>query len=173
MSSFVLSRKIIKIYSDTAQKHGNVTVRDFWKYDKLKYKQNQHKLEIDFLNNCKQLDVYPKFLIFELPNVSNKDALSIPKRSHNKKSLQKMPNNSKKNYYHWRETSAYLFTSNEIVTNLIQYELSQEESNLLKVGLYFSIQPDKIWKSEVFTTFKKIHCLLFNNLKSEETKNQV
>ena len=173
MSSFVLSRKIIKIYSDIAQKHGNVTVRDFWKYEKLKYKQNQHKLEIDFLNNCKQLGVYPKFLIFKLPNVSSKDALSIRKRCHNKKSLQKTPNNSRKNYYHWRETSAYLLTSNEIITNLIQYELSQEESNLLKVGLYFSIQPDKIWKYEVFTTFKKIHCLFFNNLKSEETKNQV
>ena len=35
---------------------------------------------IDFFNNCKQLGVYPKFLIFKLPNVSNKDALSIRKR---------------------------------------------------------------------------------------------
>ena len=33
------------------------------------------KLDIDFLNNCKQLGVYPKFLIFKLPNVSNKDAV--------------------------------------------------------------------------------------------------
>ena len=33
-----------------------------------------------FLNNCKQLSVYPKFLIFKLSNVSNKDALSIRKR---------------------------------------------------------------------------------------------
>ena len=41
---------------------------------------NKLKLDIDFLNNCKQLGVYPKFLIFKLPNVSNKDALSIRKR---------------------------------------------------------------------------------------------
>ena len=34
---------------------------------------------MDFLNNCKQLGVYPKFLNFKLPNVSNKDALSIRK----------------------------------------------------------------------------------------------
>ena len=33
-----------------------------------------------FLNNWKQLGVYPKFLIFELPNVSNKDAWSFCKR---------------------------------------------------------------------------------------------
>ena len=35
---------------------------------------------MDFLNNCKQLGVYLKFLIFKLPNVSHKDALSIRKR---------------------------------------------------------------------------------------------
>ena len=32
----------------------------------------------------------------------------------------------------------------------MQYELSQEESYLLKAGFYFSIQPDKIQKSEIF-----------------------
>ena len=38
------------------------------------------KVDIDFFNNCKQLGVYPKFLIFKLPNVSNKDASSIRKK---------------------------------------------------------------------------------------------
>ena len=46
---------------------------------KLKYKQNKLKLDIDFLNNCKQLAVYLKFLIFKLPKVSNKDVSSIRK----------------------------------------------------------------------------------------------
>ena len=78
--SFVLSRKIVNIYNDIAQKYGIVTVKDFRKYEKLEYKKNKLKLDIDFLNNCKQLGVYPKFLIFKLPNVSNKDALSIRKR---------------------------------------------------------------------------------------------
>ena len=73
--SFVLSRNIKNIYNDIAQKQGNVTVKHFQKYEKLKYKQNNLKLDIDFLNNCKQLGVYPKFLIFKLLNVSNKDAL--------------------------------------------------------------------------------------------------
>ena len=41
---------------------------------------NKLKLDIHFLDNCKRLGVYPKFLIFKLPNVSNKDALSIHKR---------------------------------------------------------------------------------------------
>ena len=78
--SFVLSRKIINIYNDIARKYGNVTVKDFRKYEKLEYKKNKLKLDINFLNNCKQLGVYPKLLIFKLPNGSNKDALSITKR---------------------------------------------------------------------------------------------
>ena len=65
------------------------------------------------------------------------------------------------------------FTCNETITSLTQYELSQEESDLFTTGLYFSIQPDKIRKSEIFTTFEKIHRSFINNLKSEETKNQI
>ena len=55
----------------------------------------------------------------------------------------------------------------------MQYELSQEETDLIKAVLYFSIQPDKIRKSEIFTTFEKIHRSFLNNLKSEETKSQI
>ena len=78
--SFVLSRKTINIYIDLARKYGNVTVKDFRKYEKLEYKKNKLKLDTDFLNNGKQLGVYPKFLIFILPNVSIKDASSIRER---------------------------------------------------------------------------------------------
>ena len=62
------------IYNDIARKHGNVTVTDFRKYEK------QLKVDINFLKISKQLGVYPKFLIFKVPNVSNKDAISIRKR---------------------------------------------------------------------------------------------
>ena len=77
--SFVLSRKIINIYDDIAQRYGNVTIKDFRKYEKLECKKNKLKLDIDFLNNYKQLGMYLEFLIFQLPNVSNRDALSIRK----------------------------------------------------------------------------------------------
>ena len=46
----------------------------------------------------------------------------------------------------------------------MQYELSQEEYDLLRAGLYFSIHPDKIRKSEIVTTFEKIHHSFLNNL---------
>ena len=66
-----------------------------------------------------------------------------------------------------------IFTDDEIITNLTQYELSQEEPNSFKADLYFSIEPDKIRKSEIFTTFEKIDRSFLNNLKSEETKSQI
>ena len=71
----MLSRKIISISNDIAQKYAKVPVKDFRKYEKLEYKKNKLKLDNGFLNNCKQFDMYPKFLIFKLPNVFNKDTL--------------------------------------------------------------------------------------------------
>ena len=60
---FVLSRKIINICNDITRKYGNVAVKDFRKYEKLECKKNKLKLDIDFLNNWKQIGAYPKFLI--------------------------------------------------------------------------------------------------------------
>ena len=94
--------------------------------------------------------------------------------SHNKKLLQKsLYTQQKKLSSLTRDCNLPIFTANETITNLTQYELSQEESDLLKAGLYFSIQPDKIRKSEIFTTFEKIHRSFLNNLKSKETKRQI
>ena len=78
--SFVLSRKIINVCNDLARKYGNFTVKDIHKYEELEYKKNKLELYIDFLSNCKELGMYPKFLIFKLPNVWNKDASSMRKR---------------------------------------------------------------------------------------------
>ena len=50
--SFLLRRKIVNINKNIAQKCGNVTVKDFQKYEKLEYKKNKVKLYINFLNNC-------------------------------------------------------------------------------------------------------------------------
>ena len=64
-------------------------------------------------------------------------------------------------------------TANKTITNHTQYELAQEESDLFKAGLYFSFQPEKIRKSEIFTIFEKIYRSFINNLKSKETKSQI
>ena len=180
--SLVLSRKIINIYNDIARKYGNVRVKDFRKYEKLGYKKNKLKLDIDFFNNFKELGLYPKFPNFKLPNVSNKNALSIRNRllcsainkcnkelqqlskelslsenflstqlstidfyiyaksitSCNKKLLQKsLYTQPKKLCLLRRDCSLHILTANETITNLTQYELSQEESYLIKAGLFF------------------------------------
>ena len=46
--SFGLSRKTTNIYNNIAGKHGKFTVKDFRKYEKLMYKQNELKLDHQF-----------------------------------------------------------------------------------------------------------------------------
>ena len=78
--------------------------------------------------------------------------------SYNKKSLQKsLYTQQKKLFSLTRDCNLPIFTANETISNLTQYELSQEETDLLKAALYFSIQPDKIRKLEIFTTFEMVH----------------
>ena len=77
-------------------------VKDFQKYEKLECKKNKLKLDIDFLNYCNQLSVHPKFLIFKLPNVSNKDAVSIRKRL-----LRSAINKRNKELQHVSQDSVY------------------------------------------------------------------
>ena len=165
--SFVLSRKIINIYNDIAWKYGNVTVTDFQKYEKLEYKKNELKLDIDFHNNCKQrgnsLSFNCRMFLIKTLYQFVKDSFIVPSirviKTFNM--FQKISVHSycpfslqKKLQHLWY--LAYIlpiFTANKTITNLTQYELSQEEPDLLKARLYFSAQPDKIRKSKIFTTF--------------------
>ena len=134
--SFVLSRKIINNYNVIARKYGNVTVKDFRKYKRLEYKKNKLKLDIDFLNNCKQLGVYPKFLIFKLPNVSNKDALSIRKRL-----LRSVINKRNKELQHLsKELSLYVNVLSTQLSTIDFYILTKSitsyNKKLLQKSLY-------------------------------------
>ena len=120
-------------------------------------------------NMFQKISVYPKTAFYYRLLHSYKSITS-----HNKKSLLKsLYTQQKKLSSLTRDCSLPLFTDNKTITNLAQYELSQEESDLLKAGLYFSVQPDKIRKSEIFTTFEKIHRSFIDNLKSEETTSQI
>ena len=109
-------------------------------------------------------------------NLSSIDFYILTKSitSYNKKSQQKsLYTQQKKLSLPTRDCNLPIFTANETITILRQYELSQEEPDLLKPDLCLSIQPDKIRKSEIFTTFEKINRSFLNNLKSEETKSQI
>ena len=123
--SFVLSRKIINIYNDIARKYGNVTVKGFRKYEKLEYKKKELKLDIDFLNNCKQLGLYLKFLIFKLPSVSNKDALSIRKRL-----LRRAINKRNKELQHLSKELSLTETYTKSVTSYNKKSLHTQQKKL-------------------------------------------
>ena len=132
-----------------------------------------NKLNKDLKHVSKELTLFESFFSKQLSTI---DFYNLTKciTFHYKKSLQKsLYTQQKKLSSLTRDYSLPIFTANETITNLTQYELSQEESDLLKVGLYFSIQPDKIRKTKIFTTFEKIHRSFINNLKSEETKRQI
>ena len=83
------SRKSEKWKHGKARKQVNVKVKDFCKYEKLKYKKNKLKLDIDFLNKCKQLGVYSKFLILKQVFTMDFYILKKPIILYHNKSLQK------------------------------------------------------------------------------------
>ena len=57
-----------------------------------------------------------------------------------------------------------IFVANETITNITRYELSQEESDLLKAGLYLLVQPDKIRKYEILSPLKRLSVRFLANL---------
>ena len=149
----------------------NVSSKDTWSICKrlLRSAINKHNKELQHLS--KELSLSENFLSTQLSTIYFW-ILTKPITSYNKKSLQKLLYTHQKSSL-TRDCNLPIFPANETITNLTQYELSQEESDLLEAGLYFSIQPDKSKISKILTTFEKIHCSFLNNLKSEETKNLI
>ena len=61
--SFVLLRDLGNIIYDIAQKYKNsLDVSDIRKCEKLYLKVKKAELDINFLSNCKTLQVFPQFL---------------------------------------------------------------------------------------------------------------
>ena len=60
------------------------------------------------------------------------------------------------------------FTSDEVITNLSNYQLSDTKRHLLKYGLSYAIPPRSINKTDVFTTFEKLNRYLCTELKNTE-----
>ena len=61
----------------------------------------------------------------------------------------------------------------KIITNLTNYELTQEETELLKHGLSYSIAPPFLSKTEVFCSFENINYYLSKNLKNANDKTHL
>ena len=132
---------------------------------------NKHNKELQHLSE--ELSLSENFLSTQL-SIIDFCILTKSITSYKKKSVQKLLYTQQKKLSSvTRDCNLPIFTVNETITDLMQYELSQEESDLLKAGVYFSIQPNKIPKSKIFTAFEKIHHSFLSNLKYQETKSQI
>ena len=54
------------------------------------------------------------------------------------------------------------FTHREVAKNLSSKRLTNEELDLLKFGLHHSLPPSRIYKTNVFVSFVKLHFISFN-----------
>ena len=151
------------------------------------------KLGTDFHNNCKQLCVYPKFLFFKLPNVSNKDVSSIRKRllhsdiNKRNKELQHILKelNISENFLSKQLSTIDFYLLKKSITSRNRKSLQkslytqQKKLSSLKRGCSLPIFTDNaIWLSQeesdfrnLSHAFEKIHSSFINNVRSKETKS--
>ena len=151
----------------------NFSIKDASSFCKSLFRTPINKRHKELQYNSKQLSISEKFISKQF-STSDLKMLEKSLISYKIKSLQKsLYTQQKKLPLLTRCWSLPVFTASKTITNLTQNKSSQKESNLLKTGLYFLIQPDKIQKSEIFTSFEEIHCYFINNLRSVETKSQI
>ena len=78
--NFVLYRSFGRIINDYAQKYKEqFSISDFRKLEKLHIKQERLRLDVNFLINCRNFHVYPKFTTLRIPNSSGIDTKFIKK----------------------------------------------------------------------------------------------
>ena len=140
--------KFFKFFSSDVQIRITIENEIYW-YVNGFLKQNISKKTSYIVRNkffskicilSKELSLFENFLSTQLSTI---DFYILTKSitSYTKKSLHKLLYFPKKKLSSLtRNCNLPIFTANETITNLMHYEFSQEESDLLKVGLYFSIQ---------------------------------
>ena len=93
--------------------------------------------------------------------------------SYNKKSLQKsLYTQQKKLSSLTIDCNLPIFTANQTITNLTQYELSQEESDLLKAGYTFQSNQIKLENPKSSLPLKRfiVHFLATLNLRKPKVR---
>ena len=119
-----------------------------WKRTNEKYKLTKDLQEIS--KDVKSVVKGIEWLVLEksiLTNMKKKRTSII--RTHEKKL-----NNLTKNF-------TLPFTSDEVITNLSNYQLSDRERDLLKYGLSYAIPPKSTNKTDIFTTLEKVSRFVF------------
>ena len=65
------------------------------------------------------------------------------------------------------------FTADDVIVNLSSYELTDEEKEVLKLGLNDGIPPIKLRKSDIFYNFELISRFMTKNLKEEKDNKRL
>ena len=74
ISCLLLFGKFGTIVHDLAAKYERkLSISDFRHLEKTSIKARKAQLDVNFLKNCQSLRVFPKFILFSLPNISPKD----------------------------------------------------------------------------------------------------
>ena len=79
LACLIVERSFGNILYDYVQKYNTLKTETLRKYEKLKIKIRKAELDLTFLTNCQTLNVYAKFLTFNLPSVTSHDARFIRK----------------------------------------------------------------------------------------------
>ena len=80
LKCLIVQRSFGNILYDYVQKYNTLKTDSLRKYEKVKIKIWKADLDLTFLINCQTLNVYPKFLTFNLLNVTSHNARFIRKR---------------------------------------------------------------------------------------------
>ena len=84
------------------------------------------------------------------------------------KQLNKILSTHRKKLKKLTKNKALPFTHKDTVTNLSKVKLSDEELDILRNGLNFSIRPSRLNSSDILTTFERIHLTLKSKLTQQE-----
>ena len=80
LTCLIVQRSCGNLLYDYVQKYNPLKMDRLRKYEKFKMKIRKAELDLTFLIICQTLNVYPKFLTYNLPNVTSHDARFIRKR---------------------------------------------------------------------------------------------
>ena len=99
LANFIVHRNFGNLIYDYLQKYDTLNVEQLRKYEKTRKKIRKAELDLTFLMICQTLNVVPKFLSFNLPNVNQYDKRCIGKHllrsvvSKRKKDLRSLKKN--------------------------------------------------------------------------------
>ena len=78
--AIILNRPFGSIIHDVANKYDKLSVTDLRKLEKLCCKLKKSELDVTFLKNCQNFQVFPKFLAFNIPHSNSRENRVIRKR---------------------------------------------------------------------------------------------